>query len=68
MSSHFYVITVQGPSQQVMTISGTATLDPDETREDLYTEIYAQAEADSGLNDPAVLFWSLEPNRLGGAA
>jgi hypothetical protein len=66
MSTYHWIITVQDGTGGAAMLSGTTGWDADETREDLYAQIYAHAEAEFGLHEPPVLFFSLEPNQLGG--
>jgi len=75
--SHHWVMSVQWPETRRTAAGGatyraTITPEPGQTRAEIYEEIRAWvfqeiAEA-TGVQRPTVVFWSLEPNDLGGAS
>ncbi|ASU83613.1 hypothetical protein CDO52_13145 [Nocardiopsis gilva YIM 90087] len=70
-SSYHYVMTLQAPvgsAAAVHTQSGTLTVPAGTTRAQVYTHVVevVRRELPDGAGEPTVLFWSLEPNLLGG--
>jgi hypothetical protein len=67
MNDYLYLITLQGNGQTV-TYKGIHQQQPGETRERAFDSVLAWAMGQSGISSPAVQFFALEPNQLGGAA
>ena len=67
MNDYLYVVTLQG-SGKTVTFKGIHGQQPGETREQAVDSVLAWAMRQSGISSPTVLFFSLEPNQLGGAA
>ncbi|MFB7747420.1 hypothetical protein [Streptomyces sp. NPDC056132] len=71
--TYFYVMTMQSPPRQggafaISTYSGLVAVEPGTTRHQLYTGIRDGVHAQAGFTDGVVLYYSAEPNALGGAA
>lgn len=67
MTEYLVILTVQIPSAggfQQAGISGTVTPEPGMTRHDLYE--WARGQLPSSARTGATLFFSAEPNTLGG--
>jgi hypothetical protein len=65
MTDYFYVITLQN-SRGAGTLKGVHEAPSGETAEQAFDSILAWALKQSGFNTAVVLFFSLEPNTLGG--
>jgi hypothetical protein len=64
---YHYVITVQGVKDgklEVCTVDGERYFEPGTERFDAYRELLRDMKDYQGIEDPAVLFFSLEPNKL----
>lgn len=63
--NHHWIMTIQNGMAQ-HTLSGDVDVDPGATRSEVYDGIYERALASSRFGKAIVLFFSLEPNELGG--
>lgn len=71
--THHWVMSAQWPDGPSRTTSGTwrstMTPEPGQTRAEIYEALRAfLVDTETGGIPPTVLFFSLEPNQLGGAA
>jgi hypothetical protein len=66
VNDYLYVVTLQGNGKTI-TFKGIHKQQPGETREQAFDSVLAWAMQQSGITNPTVLFFSLEPNILGGA-
>ncbi|MGW6270428.1 hypothetical protein [Streptomyces sp. NPDC055060] len=63
--TQFFVLTLIRPGEVTVTQEGTCTPPPGSTRQDMYRLLCdAVTSADPDLSGAAVVFFSLEPNRL----
>lgn len=67
--SHFWLMTVQTAQDsrgghRVVTLSGTFTPAPGQSRQDAYEQLVRVVARETGTDQNTVLFFSLDPNRL----
>jgi hypothetical protein len=65
MNPHHFVITVATSNGQG-TLHGIHNAPEGETRQEAFESVLAYAAEKTGFRQPTVLFFSLEPNALGG--
>lgn len=70
--TYHWILTLQeqlpNGDLHIVTQHGTYGPQEGETRKDVYEKIRAHVASETRMSSPSVLFFSLEPNTLGGAS
>ncbi|KAF4408397.1 MULTISPECIES: hypothetical protein [Streptomyces] len=61
---HHWVVTLQAAAAGPRTVEGTVLIGPGETRQQVYRRVVSAVSEETGVAEPAVMFFALEPDEF----